>query len=168
MLIAFAGLPGAGKTTVAQALAREMAAVYLRIDTLEQAFIASGSCGADVGPAGYLAGYAVAKDNLRLGQTVVADSVNALQVTRSAWRRVARETGVPIVEVALICSDAAMHRARVEGRRADIPGHNLPTWESVLERHCDAWDTEPLVIDTAGLSVKQAVATILSHLPRDR
>ena len=78
MLIAFAGLPGTGKTTVARALARRLAAVYLRIDTLEQAFLASGSSGADIGPAGYLAAYAVAADNLRLGLTVVADSVNAL------------------------------------------------------------------------------------------
>jgi predicted kinase len=35
MLIAFGGLPGTGKTTVAQAVARKLAAVYLRIDTLE-------------------------------------------------------------------------------------------------------------------------------------
>jgi predicted kinase len=55
MLIAFGGLPGTGKTTIAQALARKLAAVYLRIDTLEQALIASGDAGADIGPAGYLA-----------------------------------------------------------------------------------------------------------------
>ncbi|HMC44045.1 MAG TPA: AAA family ATPase, partial [Caballeronia sp.] len=36
MLIALGGLPGTGKTTVAQTLARKLAAVYLRIDTLEQ------------------------------------------------------------------------------------------------------------------------------------
>ena len=118
-----------------------------------------------MGPAGYLAGYAVAKDNLRLGLSVVADSVNALQVTRNAWRQVARDAGVPIAEVALICSDSAMHRARVERRQADIPGHKLPTWQSVLERQYDAWDTEPLVIDTARVSVAQAVATIVRHLP---
>lgn len=45
MLIAFGGLPGTGKTTVAQTLARKLAAVYLRIDSLEQALIASGAAG---------------------------------------------------------------------------------------------------------------------------
>ncbi|MGV2293542.1 AAA family ATPase [Trinickia sp. YCB016] len=43
MLIAFGGLPGTGKTTVAQAPARELAAEYLRTETLERAFISSGS-----------------------------------------------------------------------------------------------------------------------------
>jgi predicted kinase len=165
MLIAFGGLPGTGKTTVAQALAREIAAVYLRIDTLEQALIASGSCGTDIGPAGYLAGYAVAQENLRLGLRVVADSVNSLNVTRDAWRRVARDAGVRIVEIELICSDTAAHRLRVEERRADIPGHKLPTWESVLERQYDVWTSEHLVIDTANVSVERAVAMILRNLP---
>lgn len=164
MLIAFAGLPGTGKTTVARALARRLAAVYLRVDTLEQAFLASGSGGADIGPAGYLAAYAVAADNLRLGLTVVADSVNALEITRSAWRNVAREAGVRIVEIELICSDATAHRQRVEGRRADIPGHTLPTWQSVLERQYDPWESQHLVVDTAKVSVEQAVETIVRRL----
>ena len=164
MLIAFGGLPGTGKTTIAQTLARKLAAVYLRIDTLEQAFIASGSGQADIGPAGYLAGYAVAGDNLRLGLTVVADSVNSLHVTRCAWRNVALEAGVRIFEIELICSDTTTHRQRVEGRRADIPGHTLPTWKSVLERQYDPWDSQHLVVDTANVSVEQAVETIIHRL----
>jgi predicted kinase len=164
MLIAFGGLPGTGKTTVAQTLARKLAAVYLRIDTLEQAFTAFGSGGVDIGPAGYLAGYAIAKDNLRLGLTVVADSVNSLHVTRSAWGSVALEAGVRIFEIELICSDTTAHRLRVEGRRADIPGHKLPTWKSVLERQYDAWESEHLVVDTANVSVEQTVETITHRL----
>ncbi|WP_035515372.1 AAA family ATPase [Paraburkholderia nodosa] len=164
MLIAFGGLPGTGKTTIAQTLARKLTAVYLRIDTLEQAFIEAGSEAADIGPAGYLAGYAVAKDNLRLGLTVVADSVNSLRMTRSAWRSVALEAGVRIFEIELICSDTTAHRSRVEGRRADIPGHKLPTWKSVLERQYDAWESEHLVVDTANVSVEQAVETIIRRL----
>jgi predicted kinase len=37
MLIILSGLPGAGKTTIARELARELAAVYLRTDSIEQA-----------------------------------------------------------------------------------------------------------------------------------
>lgn len=165
MLIAFGGLPGTGKTTVAKNLARKLGAVYLRVDTLEQAFIASGNDRTEIGPAGYLAAYAVADDNLRLGLTVVADSVNSLNLTRTAWRNVALEVGVRIFEIELICSDATAHRLRVEGRQADIPGHKLPTWKNVQERQYDAWEWEHFVVDTANLSVDEAVETVALCLP---
>ncbi len=34
MLVVFAGLPGAGKTTIARLLAKRLDAIYLRIDTI--------------------------------------------------------------------------------------------------------------------------------------
>jgi predicted kinase len=37
VLIAFGGLPGTGKTTLARTVASRYASVYLRIDTIEQA-----------------------------------------------------------------------------------------------------------------------------------
>lgn len=76
-----------------------------------------------------------------------------------------------IVEIELICSDAMAHRLRVEGRRADIPDHALPTWRSVIERQYDAWESEYLVVDTANVSVEQVVETIarqLSALPPEQ
>ena len=42
MLIALGGLPGAGKTAIARELAREIGAMYLRIDSIEQAIRDSG------------------------------------------------------------------------------------------------------------------------------
>lgn len=164
MLIAFGGLPGTGKTTLAQSLARNLAAVYVRVDSLEQAMIRSGASEVSVGSAGYMAGYAIAADNLRIGLTVVADSVNSLNITRNAWRNVALEAAVEFVEIELICSDSVKHRLRVESRIADIPEHQLPNWQLVLERDYDFWSSAHLIVDTALLSADQAVEAILQHL----
>lgn len=122
MLIAFGGLPGTGKTTLATQLAREWRATYLGIDTIEQALRSSGMLKGDVGPSGYMVAYALAEANLRHGQSVVTDCVNLLAVTRAAWRAVAQATSSPIVEIEIVCSDPAEHRRRVEARGSDILG----------------------------------------------
>lgn len=157
MLIAFAGLPGTGKSTVARALAAKLGAVWLRIDTIEQAIGSKG-------PEGYLAGYAVAADNLRLGRTVIADSVNALKITRDAWRDVAAGAGVRFLEVETICSDKAEHRRRVETRKVDVPGLRLPGWADVMNRKYEPWDRERVVVDTAHRDVEECVANVISRL----
>jgi predicted kinase len=80
MLVVFGGLPGTGKTTVARLVAARLRAAYLRIDAIEQAMRSAGVLAApgEVGPAGYMAAYALAEANLRLGLTVVADCANPL------------------------------------------------------------------------------------------
>jgi predicted kinase len=94
MLIILAGLPGAGKTTVARELARQIGAMHLRIDSIEQAIRASATPSQPLNDAGYRVAYAVAEDNLRIGRTVIADSVNPLQLTRDAWLDVARRARI--------------------------------------------------------------------------
>ena len=167
MLIAFSGLPGTGKTSTARELARRLRAVYLRVDTVEQAL---RSCGTleEVMAEGYETIYRLAEDNLNLGLTVIADSVNPLDITREAWADVAREADVRLVNVEIICSDEAEHRRRVETRSSDISDLVLPTWEQVKNREYHPWTQPRIVIDTAGLSVEVCVDDLISKLAAAR
>jgi predicted kinase len=159
-LIIIGGLPGVGKTVIARELARLIGAVYLRVDSIEQAIRSSGVLSQPVIDAGYRVAYAVAEDNLRNGRTVVVDSVNPLNLTRDAWVGVANRVQVRALEVEVICSDVDEHRRRVETRIADIPGLKLPTWEEVAGREYHSWNREHLLIDTAGRTVEQNVEAI--------
>lgn len=163
VLIALAGLPGTGKTTLAREICRRLGAVHLRIDTIEQALRAGGMT--DVGPAGYTVAYALAEDNLHLGLIVVADSVNPLQVTRDAWLAVAERAQAPAIEVEIVRSDPADHRHHVETRSIDIPGLVPPSWEAVVGREYDPWTRPRIVIDTSGRTVEQSVEALLSVIP---
>lgn len=119
------------------------------------------NCGLAVEGEGYAVGYAVAEDNLRLGRLVIADCVNPWPLTRDAWRAVATRAQVKSLDVEVVCSDPVEHRRRVESRIADIPGHQVPTWQDVVERDYYPWDDQPrLIVDTAVTSVPDAVRLI--------
>lgn len=168
MLIIFAGLPGTGKTTIASEMARQVGAMHLRIDSIEEAIRKSTVAGHTLDEAGYRVAYAVSADNLRIGRTVIADSVNPLQLTRDAWVEVANTTGVSFVEIEVKCSDAIEHRRRVEARIADIPGFSLPTWDEVVSREYDPWNRERLVIDTSNRTVAESVKRLRNLLFGDQ
>jgi predicted kinase len=93
--------------------------------------------------------YALADANLRLGQIVVADSVNPLAITRDAWLKVASTTSSAIFEIEVVCSDTAEHRRRIETRTIDVAGLVPPTWQQVVDRDYEPWDRPRLVLDTA-------------------
>ncbi|MBW8862999.1 MAG: AAA family ATPase, partial [Acidobacteria bacterium] len=154
MLIIFSGRSGAGKTAIAREVARQLGAVYVRVDSIEQAIHRPALAASSADDAGYCAGYALAADNLKLGHTVVADSVNPLALTREAWRDVAVKAGVDALDVEVVCSDSLEHRRRVETRSADIAGHRLPTWDEVVAREFEPWRGDRLVLDTAAASVQ--------------
>lgn len=161
-LYIFAGLPGSGKTTLARHLAKQINALHLRIDTIEQGL--RDLCGMRVEGEGYRLAYRIASDNLALGLDVVADSCNPIELTRREWEQVAHDAGANYRNIEVVCSDATEHRRRVEARTSDIPSLSLPSWQAVVRRDYHDWTVERTIMDTAGLTETESAENLLGIL----
>lgn len=161
-LYIFAGLPGTGKSTLAQRLARRCKAVHLRIDTIEQGL--RDLCNLQIEGEGYRLAYRIAADNLRLGIEVIADSCNPIELTRNEWERVAEDCQAQSINIEIICSDADEHRHRIESRKSTVPGFKLPTWNAVQSRQYEPWKQPRIVIDTAGRSAAESFTDLIHAL----
>jgi predicted kinase len=165
-LIVLAGLPGSGKSSIAREVAQELGAVWVRVDSIEQAIRESGAVPGSIDSAGYRAAYAVARDNLRLGRDVIGDSVNPWMLTRNAWRHVGLGVGAEVIEIEIVCTDSAQHRQRIETRMSDVPGIILPDWQMVMGRDYHPWDRDHFTIDTANTTVAACVEVVIAALGR--
>ena len=136
-LVVLSGRPGTGKTTIAREVSQLLRACYLRVDAAETALARSG---ADVGVEGYAVVHELAVSNLLLGNIVVVDAVNPVPEARASWREAAERAGAKLLSVETLLPDLDEHRRRVETRLADIPGHEVPTWDEVQLGEWTPWD----------------------------
>ena len=152
MLIALAGLPGAGKSTLATALGRALGAPVLSVDPVEGALLRAGIERSDrTGLAAYLVVAALAERQLDLGLTPVVDAANYVEPARQTWRDLATRRRVPLRWIEVVCTDEAAHRARLEARGDYLPGFYAVTWADVRRRlaETEPWTDDRLVVDTA-------------------
>jgi len=166
VLYIFSGLPGVGKSTLAKNVAKLLKAVYIRIDTIEQGL--RDLCKFDVQGEGYRLAYRIVRDNLLVGNDVVADQCNPIKLTRKEWVDVAVKNNCDYINIEIVCSDKSEHRRRVENRENDIENIKLPTWEDVVEREYDVWDEEHIIIDTANKTVDKCTEELMKKINKTR
>jgi len=167
MLIVLAELPGTGKTTIASALATELAATHASVDDAESAMLAAGIAAEQpTGLAAYVVVEQLARRQLEAGRHVVVDAVNDAPAARQQWRDLAAATAADLRWVEVRLADEAEHRRRLDERDRRLPGRfPEPTWSSVGARRAafDAWDEPRIVLDAAE-DPARSVALVLRAL----
>lgn len=132
MLIAMAGLPGAGKSTIAEVLAARLAATIVSVDPIESAILLAGiDSDQPTGLAAYLVAETLAEQVLMSGHSVIVDAVNAVEPARLQWRDLAARADVQLRVIEVACSDPDLHRERLEKRVRNLPHVEETSWRAV-------------------------------------
>ena len=152
-LIVFSGLPGTGKSTLAESVAKSLGIPVFAKDWLEATLLRSGlkpvTDGQPLGSIGYQLLTVLAERQLMLNQSVILDSVAGSQTIRSTWHQLAEQYQADWRVIECSCSDEPLHRSRLKDRKRRIPGWHELEWSEVerVKQYYSAWEGERLVLD---------------------
>lgn len=152
-LIVFSGLPGTGKSVLAEAVGRELGIPVFAKDWLEATMVRCEFVPANesrpLGSVSYELLTVLAERQLVLGQSVILDSVTSTESIRSTWKHLAGKYEAKWRVIECICSDESIHRARLETRQRGIPGWHELDWSEVarVNSYYFPWREDRLVLD---------------------
>ena len=150
-IIVVSGLPGSGKSTVAEEIAERLQFPIFSVDPIESAILQSGiKRSFETGLAAYLIAETLADEQLSLGMSVIVDAVNSAKEARDTWRRLSERHGAGLVIIECVL-DRDLHRKRIESRVRNLTGIPEVTWDAVENRRNEylEWEEERLVLDTS-------------------
>ena len=169
-IIAFTGLPGTGKSTLAEALATESGVPAFAGDWLLGALRPHGVL-TGLKRATFLAVYydllgTLIRRQLMLGQSAIVDCLVNEEIA-GRWEKLAAEYDAQLRIVECVCSAEDVHREWLEGRRRGIPGWHEVGWDHVVRMRSEypRLEREHLVVDAmvpVEMNLEQ-VRTYLRH-----
>jgi predicted kinase len=167
-LVVLSGLPGTGKTEIAEAVARTLGAPVFAKDWLEAPILQTGAVPRDqLGLIGYELLTTLARRQLQFGQSAVLDSVAGLPAIRLVWRELVSEFNASWLVIECVCSDPELHRQRLRVRQRGIPGWPELSWAEVerVRSYFAPWDEERLILDSVS-PLSENVEKAIAHVGR--
>lgn len=138
LLVVTAGLPAAGKSTIAEVVGNRLGLTLLSVDPIESAILSAGIDSMQpTGLAAYLVAEAMAEGVLATGRGVVIDAVNAVEPARDQWVKLAARQGVTLRFLEVVCSDPQLHRERLAARGGR---HAIADTGYAVEQSLEEWE----------------------------
>jgi predicted kinase len=166
-LVIFSGLPGAGKSTLAEKLARQLRWPLLCIDDVigevpENAGIEFWDSKVDVL-------LDLVTTQLKLGLDVIVDSV-FMNMDRQHAQELARKHGARFLPIYVTVSDDKIWEQRVTKRYDEMNNKDVATWERILHQreHFAAWEEgTALFIDSVN-ALESNYQKVFDFVTKDR
>ena len=152
-LIVFSGLPGTGKSTLAEELGKQLSIPVFAKDCLEATLVRSELMPSNpekpLGLAGYQLLTTLAERQIHLGKSVILDSIASTGHIRSTWKRLCEQYRAEWRVIGCVCSDESLHRALLGIRKRHIPGWHELQWSDVekVKGYFSPWEGERLILD---------------------
>ncbi len=166
MLIVTAGLPGAGKSAIADVIGSRLGIPVVSVDPLESAILSAGiDADQPTGLAAYLVAETLAGAVLQGGNSVIVDAVNGVSPAREQWVELAERFGDAIKFIEVVCSDPELHRERLEARNRVLPHVSEPTWHAVEQSldEYDEWTGPSAAVDRLTLDTIAPIETLVDR-----
>ena len=167
-LIVFSGLPGTGKSTIAEAVGRELGIPVFAKNWVEGALKSSNlvteTTEKYLGSAGYTLLTVLAERQLMLGQSVILDSLASMASIRLVWKSLCKNYKADWRVIECICSDDDIHHTRLKQRQRGIPGWQELEWSDVefVRSYYLSWEDKRLILDSI-LPIDENIITALGY-----
>jgi predicted kinase len=166
LLIVFGGVPGSGKSTVAEQVGAVLDIPVFALDWLLGALTPFGMRHRpDLMDVGNELLTTLAYRELAAGRSAILDTTSENPAARARWRSLTAAAAATFLPVVCLCTDETLHRHRVEQRTRGIPGWaDAGDWPNARARLAafPPWP-EAVLVDTAR-SLDECVAAILDRV----
>jgi 2-C-methyl-D-erythritol 4-phosphate cytidylyltransferase len=165
VLILLSGLPGAGKTALARAIAERLRVPLLTKDRIQSALRTRGLAGRTTAD-GYHLMFDLAGEQLSLGVSVVLDAVFPFQEFRLLVRNIASQHGARFCPIYCFCSDWSVWRERMTGRCSYVPDWTPVGWAEVkrMREVFEPWDPETTLFVDSLSPIEDNIALALDWI----